>query len=357
MDRFTKVAALAAALLVAAPACGKKDKDDNKKAGPTAKTVPDKPAPPKEPPPPAKKTGQELAKIYQDCWGHVSAKAWDKFKTCYTADATSEWLDSGMPVMNGRDAIIEQGAKPFMTAFPDWKGTPQLIVVGGNKVFSIAHVSGTHEGVLKTPKGDVPATKKKMGLLVAHGVQFNEQGEATKEWFLQDFGTLAGQLGLHKMPVRPAMEKGWTETAEVVIATDEITADKVPDQLTAALDAWNKHDAKAIDGYMSDDFAQYVSGMPGDTKGKKEAAATAQGYWTAFPDVKLTTDSTLSAGDYTVAIGSATGTHKGPLGPLKATGKTATVKTIQFAKWKDGKMVAEWVFYNNAALMEQLGVK
>ncbi len=356
MDRLMKIAAIAAALLVAAPACGKKDKDDKKKTGPTAKTVPDKPAPPKEPPPPAKKTGQELAKMYQDCWGHVTAKDWDKFKTCFAADAESEWLDSGMPPIKGRDAIVE-GVKQYTAAFPDFGGALQLVLVGDNEIFAIAHVHGTHEGVLKTPKGDVPATKKKIGLLVAHGIQFNDKGEATKEWFLQDFGTLAGQLGLHKMPVRAASDKGWTETPEVVIAADAATANKVPDQLTAALDAWNKHDVKAVEGYMTDDFAQNVSGMPGDTKGKKEAVATAQGYWTAFPDVKLTTDSTLAAGDYTVAIGSATGTHKGALGPIKATGKTATVKTIQFAKWKDGKMVAEWVFYNNAALMEQLGVK
>ncbi|HTM21962.1 MAG TPA: ester cyclase, partial [Kofleriaceae bacterium] len=222
MDRLLKLTAIAAALLVVAPACGKKDKDKNKnKPNTTAPktTSPTTPTPPKEPPPAPKMTSQDLAKKYQDCWGFVSAKDWDKFKGCYTADATSEWIDSGMPTLNGIDAIIDQDKK-YMAAFPDWKGMPQLILVGHNKVFSIAVVTGTHEGPLATPAGDIPATHKKMGMLVAHGVVFNDKGEATQEWFLQDFGTMLGQLGLAPkgMPFRAVMDKGWTETPEVVIA-------------------------------------------------------------------------------------------------------------------------------------------
>jgi predicted ester cyclase len=357
MDGMIKRTALLLTLLVAIPACGKKDKDKdkNKPAPPTPKvTTPT----PKEPPPGPKMTGQDLAKKYQDCWGWVSAKDWDKFKTCYAADATSEWLDSGMPPMKGADEILDKGAKPFVGAFSDWKGVPQLIMVGGNRVFSIAHSSGTHDGTLKSPKGDIPKTGKKVGYLVAHGVVFNDKGEATQEWFLQDFGTLMFQLGLAPGPGRAATAKGWAETPEVVIAAETQTADKVPAQVAAFTDAFNKHDETAVDALAADDMAQFIAPMPVDAKGKKAAIANAKWYWTAFPDVTLTVDSVLSAGDYTVAVGSATGTNTGPMPPQvkKPTGKKATVKTIQFAKWKDGKVAAEWVFFNGAALAEQLGL-
>jgi predicted ester cyclase len=356
MDRLMKIAAIAAALLVAAPACGKKDKDDKKKTGPTAKTVPDKPAPPPEKPTP-KLTDADLAKKYQDCWGFLNAKSWDKFKGCYANDAKSEWVDSGMPAMVGSGAIIDN-AKAFLEAFPDWKGTPQLVVAGNGKVFAIAHVSGTHEGTLKSPKGDIPATKKKMGMLVAHGVQFNDKGEASQEWFLQDFGTLMFQLGLAPGPGRAATDKGWTETAEVVVAADAQSADKVPAQETAFLEAFNKHDDKALVPLAADDATQHIAGLPADAKGKAEMLANAKMYWTAFPDVTVTHDSVLSAGDYTVAVGSATGTNSGPMPPAvkKPTGKKVTVKTIEFRKWKDGKVAAEWVFFNGAAMAEQLGL-
>ncbi len=354
MDRLLKLAAVAAALLVAVPACGKKDKDkDKNKPAPSVKTDPT-PTPPPEPP---KVTGEALVKKYQECWAHLNAKHADMFKACYAEDAESELLDSGMDAVKGRDAIVQRHTD-MVSAFSDWKGTPQLIVLSGNQLFAVAHVAGTHDGVLKMPTGEVPATKKKMGMLIGHGVTFNDKGEATREWVAQDMGTFMGQLGLHKMPTRPAMDKGWTETAEVVIASD---SQPEKDNLAAfgkQMEAWNAHDAKALEAGIADDAAQHISALPKDAKGKAELVAAAQGYWKAFPDVKVTHDTTVAAGDYVVAVGSATGTNKGAMAPFikKPTNKSATVKLVQVVKLSGGKMASEWAFYNGAALAMQLGL-
>src|SRR4051794_11224990 len=60
-------------------------------------------AAPKAPP----ATGPERAKWFQDCWSAFNAKDWARFGPCYADNGTSEEVDSGMPVANGRDGVVK----------------------------------------------------------------------------------------------------------------------------------------------------------------------------------------------------------------------------------------------------------
>jgi predicted ester cyclase len=59
-----------------------------------------------------------------------------------------------------------QGIKEFnqgwVTAFPDAKVEIENIVVQGNTVVVEGVFTGTHNGTLKTPMGDIPATGRKL---------------------------------------------------------------------------------------------------------------------------------------------------------------------------------------------------
>ena len=57
---------------------------------------------------------------------------------------------------------IKEFNKNWITAFPDAKIETQEIFAQGNKVAAKAQFVGTHNGTLKTPMGDVPATGKKV---------------------------------------------------------------------------------------------------------------------------------------------------------------------------------------------------
>lgn len=61
----------------------------------------------------------------------------------------------------GPQAIKEYN-KNWLTAFPDAKIETQEIFAQGNKVAAKAQFVGTHNGTLKTPMGDLPATGKKV---------------------------------------------------------------------------------------------------------------------------------------------------------------------------------------------------
>jgi predicted ester cyclase len=63
--------------------------------------------------------------------------------------------------VKGSQAIKEYN-KNWITAFPDAKIEVQEIFAQGNNVATKAQFVGTHNGTLKTPMGDVPATGKRV---------------------------------------------------------------------------------------------------------------------------------------------------------------------------------------------------
>jgi steroid delta-isomerase-like uncharacterized protein len=67
----------------------------------------------------------------------------------------------GGVTVKGAQAIKEYN-KNWITAFPDAKIEVQEIFAQGNNVATKAQFVGTHNGTLKTPMGDVPATGKKV---------------------------------------------------------------------------------------------------------------------------------------------------------------------------------------------------
>src|SRR3954447_6194618 len=100
----------AALLAAAVQGCKKKDKGEadnsaaktatgDKMAGSDTMTgsgsaamTPDKPVEAAKP-----ATAEDQAKRYTECVGLWKAKDWTKFQDCYAKDATSEFVDSGMP--------------------------------------------------------------------------------------------------------------------------------------------------------------------------------------------------------------------------------------------------------------------
>ena len=94
----------------------------------------------------------------------------------------------------------------------------------------------------------------------------------------------------------------------------------------------------------------------GDTKGPEGTRQLIEGYRSAFPDLKITIVEQIAEGDLVATRWTATGTHKGELLGIAATGKESTVTGISIEKIKDGKIVESWVNWDTLGLMRQLGV-
>ncbi len=108
---------------------------------------------------------------------------------------------------------------------------------------------------------------------------------------------------------------------------------------------------------LADDLIWSELAMPEDMN-KTTALAAFKEFWKSFSDVKLATTSLWAAGNYVVALGVVEGTNDGDLTMmnLKATNKRLSLPYAEISKFKDGKLVANWLFYDGLGFTSQLGL-
>ena len=95
----------------------------------------------------------------------------------------------------------------FVTAFPDARAETKNMFTQGNHVIVEGVFTGTHNGVLKTPMGDVPATGRKIR---GEFVQIFEvdRGLIKKQQLMYDQVQLMTQLGMAPAPPQQAVKPG-----------------------------------------------------------------------------------------------------------------------------------------------------
>lgn len=90
-------------------------------------------------------------------------------------------------------------------------------------------------------------------------------------------------------------------------------------------------------------------------RGPEVFKRTVSMYRTAFPDVRMTVDDVIVAGDKVVLRWHSEGTHLGELTGLAPTGAHGSVTGISIDQWRDGKVVETWTEWDNLGLARQLG--
>jgi len=273
----------------------------------------------------------------------------------------SEAVDSTPPSVTGRTAIVERD-KQLAAAFPDRKGEVHLILANGARIMGVALYTGTNTGPMPPgPDGKaLPATNKKIGLLVGHTLEFDATGaHAAKDASYVEEGTMLAQLGVIPNPMarKPIAPTG--APATVVIGTNDDKERNNVGIVQAMVAAVNAHDLKAIGALMTDDYKIIEIGQPKDMN-KKESLDGSKKFFAAFPDMRVTPIATWGAGDYVVLEGSVSGTNKGAfpeMGITKPTNKAFTGRFLEVMKIDNGKIKEDWLFYNSTALAAQLGLK
>jgi steroid delta-isomerase-like uncharacterized protein len=115
----------------------------------------------------------------------------------------------------------------------------------------------------------------------------------------------------------------------------------------------NRGDTSALDDLV---HADYVHRSPGEElRGRKGLAALLDGYRSAFPDLALKIDDLVVADDATVMAFTITGTHRGDLLGIQATGRRVQVNGMVRSRFRDGKIADEWEILDQLTLFEQLG--
>jgi steroid delta-isomerase-like uncharacterized protein len=120
--------------------------------------------------------------------------------------------------------------------------------------------------------------------------------------------------------------------------------------------AWNAHDADAVASVFAEDAVLREAGRPDEIRGRAAIRARAAALLAAFPDFRLERIVLLVDGDRHADRWVMTGTHRGDLFGIAATGRSVRVEGATFTRLGPQGLVVEDVHYvDYAGLLAQLG--
>lgn len=79
-------------------------------------------------------------------------------------------------------------------------------------------------------------------------------------------------------------------------------------------------------------------------------------YFRAFPDMVIEAKTVFGEDEWVASLWEGTGTHKGELQGMPATGKKMSISGATIQRFDKGKVVEEWEFPDMMAMMGQLGL-
>jgi steroid delta-isomerase-like uncharacterized protein len=124
--------------------------------------------------------------------------------------------------------------------------------------------------------------------------------------------------------------------------------------------AWNAHDVERAVGIFPDDVTWSDASSP-QAMNKDGIRQYLHGWFTAFPDIKLTVTNRVVTEDQVASELEFVGTNSGDLqlapgASIPATGKTVHGKGTYFVRFKDGKPVEVHSYPDLAGMLMQLGL-
>jgi SnoaL-like polyketide cyclase/SnoaL-like domain len=305
------------------------------------------------------KSIEDIAKRYEECWKFWSDGRFDQYRGCYATEATGD--APGVDTLLKSPEAIVGAVREERAAFPDMKGHVELAMVAGHTAIGMVTLAGTNTGAMRAPKGEVPATNKKIGVTLAIVSQLDDQGRAKHESVYFDNQTLLAQLGMIPAPaagVRPVPDVT-PALATALISKDDAGEKANRDVVVRFADALTKHDAAGAGELLADDVVWSEVALPKDLD-KKGMLAQEQALWQGFSKLKtqLARSSIWTAGDYVVAVETIEGWNDGdvPMWKLAKSNRLLSLPALGVYKIAGGKIKHAWLFYESLGRDQQLGI-
>ncbi len=136
---------------------------------------------------------------------------------------------------------------------------------------------------------------------------------------------------------------------------NQIAANK---QLVAAFiqELFTHGDLEAVDRYLAVDMVNHDAPFRGAAEGREGIRQAAAMFREALPDWHSVVDELVAEGDIVVERFTASGTHRGNLMGVPATGQTLILQGMQMFRIGHGKIVERWGRLDEMALLRQLGL-
>jgi steroid delta-isomerase-like uncharacterized protein len=239
-----------------------------------------------------------------------------------------------LPTLAGRDAL--RGHIAYLrSAFTNLKFSVVRETAGDNMVALRWRLTGTHTGEFN----GVPAS-----------------GNAVDEYGIDMFEFWNGKIRtVHVVANQWGLTNQMTAHREVPPLT--------PEQNNAIAahffqSVWSKGDFSVLDTLIAPDAVDHstVGGAVKSEKGSASFRGIVSTFRRAMPDVVLTIEDEVYAGDMVAHRWTLTGTDTGGFMGRPPTGKRVTFGGTTLARMRDGKIVERWTNVDELGLLQQLGI-
>ena len=122
------------------------------------------------------------------------------------------------------------------------------------------------------------------------------------------------------------------------------------------IDGLNRGDVSAADKVFAADCVIHINGSPHRDLGLAGFKQMIAGLLAAFPDLRLVIEDQIAAGDKVATRWVAEGTNSAPFGSVPATGRRVRVDGLILDRVADGRIVERWEQWDQAGMMQQLGL-
>ena len=255
---------------------------------------------------------------------------------------------AGIPDIKGRDAIEKQTKADFV-GIPDAKFAFARVWVKGNVAVSEWVYAGTNTGDWNGQK----ASGKPVGVNGVSVVVLNDEGLVKEERRYFDMPTTQSQMDPKAKPGSFRPVPTVPGSTEQHVAKDD---DALLKQVNAMYATFEGHKQADFMAFVTDDTTYDDYSSPAIMKGKKPIGEMFTMYNAGIPDFKQTHDLQIVSDGWVITEGVLTGTHKGQVGPFKATNKPVTLHFIDFFQVKDSKIVAGRTYQNLLEFLVAIGV-
>jgi predicted ester cyclase len=111
-----------------------------------------------------------------------------------------------------------------------------------------------------------------------------------------------------------------------------------------------------VDEICAPDMIEHGTPPPGIPQGREGIKAIALALRKGFPDIKYKLDHQIAEGDFVASYVTVSGTHKGEIFGMPATGKRAEWAEAHFVKVVNGKLTEHWGVQDQLGMLRQLGL-
>jgi steroid delta-isomerase-like uncharacterized protein len=134
-----------------------------------------------------------------------------------------------------------------------------------------------------------------------------------------------------------------------------ITEEDVQAFTNSVLEMWNEANITIVDEVYAPEIVRHDCGIPEDIEGLENVKNHLENFFNAFPDLNITVDETIVAGNKMAQRWTMSGTNTGSWGEMPPSGKNVRLSGVSIVHFVNGKAVEIWDFYNVLDMMLQLG--